>query len=201
MIRTVKRNVLFWLTVAFLHLVIATPAFAQMQGSTYHSDSWGDGDYVYTIQSPCNVTRCKKDVESLAKIANVSCWPKVHVKYRWVEKQDGIMTLALPRYALPKQRRIGTKQIEGLTCQGAIIEEVGIQGYPSCVIECWYARAIAYVVQASATWTVSADNKVETTFQQLDLLHALTDGLLDQFLKSLILKHHWLFIVKHELQR
>jgi hypothetical protein len=48
---------------------------------------------------------------------------------------------------------------------------------------------------------VSADNKVETTFQQLDLLHALTDGLLDQFLKSLILKHHWLFIVKHELQR
>lgn len=194
MTHTLKRNFLFWLTIVFLHIVIATPAFAQMQGSTTYSDSWGDGDYVYgsgvtdspynsynhtfravttmtsplgrvssydsgygsgaafvslsfdeddlglytvetdhydycpivfaeafighsgssvrtgrtllcfnfyelsdsglnciyILQNPCeNVTRCKKTVESLPKIANVSCWPKVHVKYRWVEKQDG----------------------------------------------------------------------------------------------------------------
>lgn len=76
----------------------------------------------------------------------------------------GIMTFSLSRHALPERRGIGTKQIESLTCQGAIVEE-GVQGYPSCVIECWYAKAIAYVVQVSATWTVSADNKVETTFQ------------------------------------
>lgn len=57
MIRTVKRNVLFWLTVAFLHVVIAAPAFAQMQGSANYSDSWGDSNYVYgsgVTDSPYN---------------------------------------------------------------------------------------------------------------------------------------------------
>lgn len=47
MIRTMKRNVSFWLTMVFLLVVIAVPAFAQMQGSTLYSDSWGDDNYVY----------------------------------------------------------------------------------------------------------------------------------------------------------
>lgn len=32
MTHIVKRYFLFWLTAAFLHIAIATPAFAQMQG-------------------------------------------------------------------------------------------------------------------------------------------------------------------------
>jgi len=54
---TVKRTLLFWLTVVCLSVAIATPAFAQMQGSTTYSDSWGDSDYVYgsgVTDSPYN---------------------------------------------------------------------------------------------------------------------------------------------------
>ena len=49
MIHIVKQNFFFGLTVAFLHIVFASPAFAQMGGSTYYSDAWGDGEYVYGV--------------------------------------------------------------------------------------------------------------------------------------------------------
>lgn len=52
MTHIVKRNFLYWMAVAFLQLVIATPAFAQMLGSTTYSDSWGDENYIYG----CGVT-------------------------------------------------------------------------------------------------------------------------------------------------
>jgi hypothetical protein len=57
MIHSVKQNLFFWLTVAFLHMVIAAPAFGQMQGSTIYSDAWGDDNYVYgsgVTDSPYN---------------------------------------------------------------------------------------------------------------------------------------------------
>jgi hypothetical protein len=57
MIHSVKQNLFFWLTVAFLHIVIAAPAFGQMQGSTIYSDAWGDDNYVYgsgVTDSPYN---------------------------------------------------------------------------------------------------------------------------------------------------
>lgn len=57
MIHNVKQNLFFWLTVVFLHIVIAAPAFGQMQGSTIYSDAWGDDNYVYgsgVTDSPYN---------------------------------------------------------------------------------------------------------------------------------------------------
>ncbi len=52
-----KRNPFFWLSVVLLNVVIAAPAFAQMQGSANYSDAWGDSDYVYgggVTDSPYN---------------------------------------------------------------------------------------------------------------------------------------------------
>ena len=49
MIHIVKQNFFFGLTVAFLYIVIASPAFAQMGSSTYYSDAWGDGSEVYGV--------------------------------------------------------------------------------------------------------------------------------------------------------
>lgn len=37
-----KRNPFLWLSVVLLHIVIAAPAFAQMQGGASYSDAWGD---------------------------------------------------------------------------------------------------------------------------------------------------------------
>lgn len=52
-----KRNPFLWLSVVLLHVVIAAPAFAQMQGSANYSDSWGDSSYIYgsgVTDSPYN---------------------------------------------------------------------------------------------------------------------------------------------------
>lgn len=77
----------------------------------------------------------------------------------------GIMSVALPRHSLSGKKRIGTKQIESLTCKGAVMESVVTSKYPGFVIESWYAEEIAYVVLVNAVWTLSDGSRVETTFR------------------------------------
>lgn len=77
----------------------------------------------------------------------------------------GVASFSFPRHYSFGEKKIGTKQIEGLTCKGAVIESVVTSKYPGIVIESWYAEEIAYVVLVNAEWTLTDGSKAETTFR------------------------------------
>lgn len=77
----------------------------------------------------------------------------------------GVIMFSLPRHSLSEGKVIGTKQIEGLACKGAVIEGASVGKYPGFVIECWYAEKIAYIVMVNAVWKIADGKKAESTFR------------------------------------
>jgi hypothetical protein len=59
---------------------------------------------------------------------------------------------------------LGTRQIEGLVCQGSRYHFSGFEEVPGGIIDCWYSELISYVVFVRAVF-----GEVENIFQLYDI--------------------------------